>query len=264
LRGDEETVAGVEAQPPPPPWFAEPGRPMRASAARNPVQQAYLLLALAGDPQAGTETRQAAEDLAPLPPASAGIPIGPQRSPIGEYRRFASLLEELRQPDRERLDGIRWELETLLIDHARRFEASVVAAWEDPYHWQELRAPIDVVDLDLAAKAALADAVLNETGAGTLEPLRGRLENLPPLARMPIELGIRLKRSNPRGPGGFGVGWDVQLHPLAVQGPQFPLPPERSRFCVHLREDCFARQMGRRDAIDSPASHRAGSACGRE
>jgi hypothetical protein len=228
LRGDEETVVGVERQqpPPPPPWFVEPGRPMRASAARHPVQQAYLMLALAGDLQARVDTRQAAEDLAPLPPASATIPIGPQRGPIAEYRRFASLLEELRYlPDRERLNPIQWELETLLIDHARRFEESIATAWEDTYHWQALRAPIDVVDLDLAAKAALADAVLGQTGTGRLEPLQGRLETLPPLARMPIELGIRLKRSNPRGPEGFGAGPTVPSQPPGLPGSTIQLAP---------------------------------------
>jgi hypothetical protein len=206
IQGDDAREVSAEEQPPPP-WFAEPGRPMRASAARHPVQQAYLMLALVGDPQAEINTWQAVEDLAPPLPASATIPIGPQRSPIGEYRRFASLLGQLRfQPDGGQLNDIQRELETLLMQHARRFAASIVAAREDTYHWQALRVPIDVVDLDLAAKAALADAVLNQMGAGALEPLRGRLETLSSLARMPIELGIQLKRSNPRGPEGFGAG----------------------------------------------------------
>jgi hypothetical protein len=183
------------------------------------VQQAYLSLALAGDPQAGIDTWWAVEDLALLPPASATIPIGPQRSPVGEYRRFALLLEELRyQSDRQRLSTIQSELETLLIEHAQRFEASIVAAREDAYHWQALRAPIDVVDLDLAAKAALADAVLNQTGTGRLKPLQGQLETLGPLARMPIELGIRLKRLNPRGPERFGAGPTVPLQPPGLPG----------------------------------------------
>jgi hypothetical protein len=219
MQGDDAREVSREEPPLGLEGFVVPGRPMRASAARHPVQQAYLSLALAGDPQAGIDTWYAAEDLAPLPPASASIPIGPQRSPIGEYRRCASLLEELRyETDRERLNAVQWELETLLIEHARHFEASIVAAWEDTYHWQALRVPIDVVDLDLAAKAALADAVLNQMGAGALEPLRGRLETLSSLARMPIELGIRLKRSDPRGPEGFGAGPTVPLQPSGLPG----------------------------------------------
>jgi hypothetical protein len=218
----------VSAEEPPlgPGRFVVPGRPMRASAAKHPVQQVYLSLAHAGDPQVGVQEWQVAEHLASFPPASATIPIGPQSSPIGEYRRFASLLRELRyQRDRERLNAIQGELETLLIEHARRFEASIVAAWEDTYHWQALRAPIDVVDLDLAAKAALTDAVLNQTGTGRLEPLQGRLETLRPLARMPIELGIRLKRSNPRGPEGFGAGPTVQPQPPGLPGSTIRLAP---------------------------------------
>lgn len=159
---------------------------------------------MTADARAASEYRAVIDDLCSPPRVNASIPIGPQGRPLAAYCRFASLLSQLRdRPLPPRLDSIRAELDAILIDHAREFEASVTGAWNDTYHWRELRTPVEVVDLDLAALSALAETVLTETDTGTLEPLRGRLGELPPLARMPIELGVRLKRSRPSGPGFF-------------------------------------------------------------
>jgi hypothetical protein len=200
---DKEFPHGAEEEQPQAWGSGVPGRPLRDSAARHPVQRAYLCLAIAADARAASEYQQVLDDLSSPPRVTADIPIGPQGRPLAVYCRFASLLSQLRDQPWPRLDSIRWELDTILIEHAREFEASIVGAWSDTYHWRALRTPVEVVDLDLAALAALAEAVLTETNTGTLEPLRGRLGELSPLARMPIELGVRLKRSNPSGPGFF-------------------------------------------------------------
>jgi hypothetical protein len=186
----------------PPSWGSGvPGRPLRDSAARHPVQRTYLCLAMTADTPAAFEYRPVIDDLCSPPRIHASMPIGPQGRPLAVYCRFASLLSQLRdRPPPWQLDPIRVELDTILIEHARAFETSVVEAQNDTYHWQELRTPVEILDLDLAALAALAETVLTETDTGTLEPLQGRLGDLPPLARMPIELGVRLKRSRPSGP----------------------------------------------------------------
>jgi hypothetical protein len=122
-----------------------------AAAARDPAQQLYLALAARQDPHLDREYRELFDRFVEQPQARSSVAVGSAGLPLGDWWSLVSELPSLAEPDDQVRADMRARLREFAIEHGRQLaRAQGTALWDDG------RAAVDIVDLDVAGATCLA------------------------------------------------------------------------------------------------------------
>jgi hypothetical protein len=161
---------------------------------QHPQQQAYAILAIAGQEQIHLQYR---EDLAAIISMSRNgvVPVGALGTPV---MRLWEIADSLVVSSYYRLEGIR-TIARHLEAMALRYRESMELAQVNQHLWRNAAAPVDVGDLDMAGITAIATRRFGRPAIESeLFPPGSPLD---PIARAPIEAGLDLAAlSGPRFP----------------------------------------------------------------
>jgi hypothetical protein len=171
--GQEQALAGAEER--------------FDAALQVPVQRLYLLLAVAGHPELRAASMRA---LASASHLIGPAPLGSSAAPLVEWWWIARLLGRLTE-DRDEARAI---LVGVLAEFARRHGRQLTIAQVDRHHWRRIVAPVDLVDLDLAAVTCFA---ARGVAALRLEPLTLAEFAVEPLAEISLAVGLQLAIGGP-------------------------------------------------------------------
>jgi hypothetical protein len=160
-------------EPIPRPWHA-------------PQQQLYFLLAVAGSPVIRREFGSRLGEFARSSPNRRGVaPIGALGTAM--YRLWDIATHLLVEPESP-------TAAIVVTDHlaamSRTYVEHVGLAMVNEYMWFHAASPVNVGDIDILGIAALASRTLSTTMF--VSQMNSRMEQLPPLARVPAELGIEI------------------------------------------------------------------------
>lgn len=155
-------------------------------ALRQPQQQAYLVLALAGSPAMNDRLEGRLSAMITNSVHNDGVvPVGALGTPIRRFWRIAAHLVE-------RSDGAARAIAQHLAAMCEHYAESMASAQVNQELWRHGAAPVDVADIDIAGMAALtarefsADALLGGLAEAGLSPERSSI------ALAPIEAGLAL------------------------------------------------------------------------
>jgi hypothetical protein len=166
-----------------------------------PQQQAYFVLAVAGSPAVvrylGERTAQFAADS----PHHRGV-VAMGALGTGLHRFWDAALQIIRvagSPTDGPAESIRAIVEDLTT-MIPAYEERMTLARANTYLWSNLASPVNVADIEIVAITAMA----TRAAPGPMqEALRTRLNQMSPLARVPVELGMELAlTTSRRGPHG--------------------------------------------------------------
>ncbi len=159
-----------------------------AAAARDPVQQLYLALAVRQDPHLDREYGELFGLFAEQPQARSVVAVGSSGLPLRDWWSLVSELASL-APERE---SVRSDVRTRLRDFATEHGRQLARA-QGTAQWGDGRAAVDVVDLDVAGAACLA---VRRMRFADMPPLsEDDFADVEPLARVSLSIGIQMARA---------------------------------------------------------------------
>lgn len=173
------------------PLEAEEEPPVGDTAMRIPGQQLHLCLAMAGSRIVSEEGHRQVEHLWTGPQGRSAAPFGTSGGTLSEWWSFGRQLltyqptgKRLQAPTEDR-PSLREMLVRFGLEHGDRLERARL----DRHHWKRLRAPVDLIDLDLAGATCIAIRRLRQHGE---ELGVDAFRHLPPLARISLTVGIQM------------------------------------------------------------------------
>jgi hypothetical protein len=126
-----------------------------SATADSPIQQAYLLLAVAARPVLREQFRGDPEVMLRRLSVYGLEPVGAQGTPLGQYLDIARLMLADRVTDRDPEEGLPEELAsemaTRLADIGRGHAAALRANRQNEHLWRNAAAPVNIVDLEQTA-----------------------------------------------------------------------------------------------------------------
>lgn len=151
-----------------------------------PVQQMYLVLAMATHYEVWVEFQSPLESLGESLSVHGTQPIGPQSSPMSDYLGIAQVIQSIHRDSRK----ARYEAAVVLRRLAQRYESSILSARESPYLWDSLQTPVDIVDLDIVAMTIAVGTALERASMERLHADESPFEDLSRVALIPISVGL--------------------------------------------------------------------------
>jgi hypothetical protein len=163
----------AKSEPVPRPWHAA-------------QQQLYFLLAAAGSPVVRSEFGSRLAELAQSSPNRRGVaPTGALGTAL--YRLWDIAAHLLVEQDSDTAATVVAEhLSAMSTVYAERIGLAMV----NEYMWFHAASPVNLADIDILGIAALASRTLSTRAF--VSQMNLRMEQLPPLARVPAELGIEI------------------------------------------------------------------------
>jgi hypothetical protein len=174
--------AGVDQRPVPRAWH-------------SPQQQAYFVLAAASVPPLGSRSlRRRVLELTESSPHRQGVaPTGALGTPLFRLWDIAIQLLREQSPDEAAI-----AICTHLVEMSSRYAERIRLAMVNEYLWRHVAAPVDLTSIEISGIAVLASRVLSpELFFSHAEHY---MANLSPLARIPVELGLRIAAPPPEEP----------------------------------------------------------------
>ena len=160
-------------------------------AARDPAQYLYLMLAARQDPAVDREYREFFRSLSDHPYARSPVSVGSTGLPLAEWWDLAEALGGHGEPELAAHEALRTRLRGFAEEHGR-----LLARAQLTDQWTEGHAPVDVVDLDIAATTCLATKRMLADNAVPWNV--DDLARVTPLARASLLVGIQM------------AGWDEE------------------------------------------------------
>jgi len=151
-------------------------------ASTDPVQQAYLLLALASRPWLGRQLNQSADNMLNHLAAHDLHPVGPQSAPLADYLNLARTM--LSNLDEAADTGIS-VMAQQLAGIGRSQAASLRMTMRNQYLWRNAAAPVNIVDLEQVALYGLAMRTGGHWSERLLQRTTSLLEDNDALAELP-------------------------------------------------------------------------------
>jgi hypothetical protein len=173
----------------------EERRPLLGEALATSTQQAYLFLVAASHPSVVREYRPLFGELSEGLQARGATPVGPQSVPLSTYWRIGQLLVAVHNSD----EAARDELVAEISDLARLQGQSLRQAQLNEYQWEQLTAPVDLVDLDLAGIAMASAAAIRRAQLRSMDLEDDRFADVPELGLLSVAVGLDLGRESHRG-----------------------------------------------------------------
>lgn len=160
-----------------------------ATAARDPAQQLYLALATRQDPHLDREYQLLFDRFAEQPEARSSVAIGSTGLPLSDWWGLVLELTSLADANRHTRDNVRARLRYFATEHGRQLERAQRTA-----QWSSGRAPVDIVDLDIAGATCLVARRMRFAG---LTPLtQDDFADLGALAMVSLSVGIEMARED--------------------------------------------------------------------
>jgi hypothetical protein len=168
-------------------------------ASTDPVQQAYLLLALASRPWLRRQLQLSPDDMLNRLGAHDLHPVGPQSAPLAAYLTLARTMlsnetsevpderqgQEKEQPVDEAADTGISVMAHQLADIGRSQAASLRLTMRNQYLWRNAAAPVNIVDLEQVALYGLAMRTGGYWSERLLQRTTSNLEDNDALAELP-------------------------------------------------------------------------------
>ncbi|MCT9076932.1 hypothetical protein [Streptomyces fulvoviolaceus] len=179
--------------------FAERGSGSEEPRPGGPLdhvqQQTYLLLACAALTTPGSEAAAVLRSFAARSPHREGVvPMGSMAMPVRTFWGLA--LDMLSAED----ESAARSYAGTLAEMSRAYDRTVDLAMANTRTWFNAAAPIDVADLDVIGTMAMG---VQRFGPGRMrELLAPDAVELSAVARVPLNLGMRVARAGPEGPEG--------------------------------------------------------------
>jgi len=160
-----------------------------ATAARDPAQQLYLALTTRQDPYLDRESQRLFDRFAEQPEAQSSVAIGSTGLPLSDWWGLVSELTSLVDANQHTRENLRARLRDFAIEHGRQLERAQRTA-----QWYSGRAPVDIVDLDIAGATCL---VVRRMRFADLTPLTlDDFADLGPLAMVSLSVGMDMARED--------------------------------------------------------------------
>jgi hypothetical protein len=160
-----------------------------ATAARDPAQQLYLALATRQDSHPDREHQRLFDRFAEQPEARSSVAIGSTGLPLSDWWGLVLELAALADANQHTRDNLLARLQYFAIEHGRQLERAQRTA-----QWSSGRAPVDIVDLDIAGATCL---VVRRMRFADLTPLTlDDFADLGALAMVSLSIGMDMARED--------------------------------------------------------------------
>jgi hypothetical protein len=160
-----------------------------ATAARDPAQQLYLALAARQDPHLDREFRRLFDRFAEQPEAQSSVAIGSTGLPLSDWWRLVLELTSLADANQHTRDNLRARLRYFAIEHGRQLERAQRTA-----QWYGGRAPVDIVDLDIAGVTCIVVRRMRFAGVAPLS--EEDFAGVEDLAMVSLSVGLEIARED--------------------------------------------------------------------
>jgi hypothetical protein len=167
------------------------------TAARDPAQQLYLALAACQTPRSARERGELLGRVYAQPLGRSTIPFGTTGIALTDWWRLVSEMSALGRAGEEAREGLRARLRFFAVEHGRQLAYAQRTAG-----WSEGRAPVDIVDLDVAGATCLAVRLMRPAGLRPLD--EDDFADLDPLAIVSLAIGLSIARGDDEPEGAFG------------------------------------------------------------